>query len=225
MSSLLCSLWIPWLVDLKTILMIQMLKWFNQVEFFIVLFIVFLLSCFYCFFISLSNFDQYKSRFYVILDCCSRSYSVHIDYAKICLGCVQEICLEFVVNVYEYFGWPNTTVWYSWIQSQIYLFCQLYSCVFYHFLGTVERYRVLEKLSDNTMIFHQIHKRVWPSSQRDTVFVSHIRQLGSKEEGERIENEIENAWMVTNWATEHEEAPVSVAKKLHYLFWPRICNH
>ena len=84
---------------------------------------------------------------------------------------------------------------------------------------------MLEKLSDNTMIFHQIHKRVWPSSQRDTVFVSHIRQLGSKEEGERIENEIENAWMVTNWATEHEEAPVSVAKKLHCLFWPRICNH
>ena len=59
------------------------------------------------------------------------------------------------------------------------------------------------------MIFHQIHKRVWPSSQRDTVFASHIRKLGLKEEGERIEKEIENAWIVTNWATEHDDAPVS----------------
>jgi len=72
--------------------------------------------------------------------------------------------------------------------------------------STVERCRVLEKLSDNTIIFHQVHKRVWPSSQRDTVFVSHIRKLGPQEEGERIENEIENAWMVTNWSTEHEDA-------------------
>jgi len=72
--------------------------------------------------------------------------------------------------------------------------------------STVERCRVLEKLSDNTIIFHQVHKRVWPSSQRDTVFVSHIRKLGPQEEGGRIENEIENAWMVTNWSTEHEDA-------------------
>ena len=69
---------------------------------------------------------------------------------------------------------------------------------------------MLENLSDNTIIFHQVHKRVWPSSQRDTVFASHIRKLRPQEEGERIENEIENAWMVTNWSTEHEDAPVSM---------------
>ena len=68
------------------------------------------------------------------------------------------------------------------------------------------------------MIFHQVHKRVWPSSQRDTVFVSHIRKLSSQEEGERIKNEIENAWMVTNWATEHDEAPVSVTIKMIFYF-------
>jgi len=81
--------------------------------------------------------------------------------------------------------------------------------------STVERCRVLEKLSDNTIIFHQVHKRVWPSSQRDTVFVSHIRKLGPQEEGERIENEIENAWMVTNWSTEHEDASVSMNIIVH----------
>ena len=74
---------------------------------------------------------------------------------------------------------------------------------------------MLEKLSDNTIIFHQVHKRVWPSSQRDTVFVSHIRKLGPQEEGERIENEIENAWMVTNWSTEHEDASVSMNIIVH----------
>ncbi|XP_065059472.1 ceramide transfer protein-like [Rhopilema esculentum] len=75
--------------------------------------------------------------------------------------------------------------------------------------STVEKCRVLEKLSDNTMVFHQVHKRVWPSSQRDTVFASHIRKLSLSEEGERLKNEIENAWMVTNWATDHDDAPAN----------------
>ena len=75
-------------------------------------------------------------------------------------------------------------------------------------IATVEKCRILEKLSENTLVFHQVHKRIWPSSQRDTVFVSHIRKLSKKEEGERLKNEIENAWMVTNWASEHQDAPV-----------------
>ena len=67
---------------------------------------------------------------------------------------------------------------------------------------------MIEKLSENTLIFNQLYKRVWPSSQRDTCFVSHLKKLSQEEEGERLENEVANAWMVANFTTEHEEAPV-----------------
>ena len=85
-------------------------------------------------------------------------------------------------------------------------------CLKYHivsyFSGTVDKVKVLEKLADNCIIFHQVHKRIWPSSQRDTCFVCHLRQLSRKEEGEKIENQIGNAWIVTNFSCEHDDAPV-----------------
>eukprot|EP00794_Sanderia_malayensis_P009874 gene9874-10884_t len=73
--------------------------------------------------------------------------------------------------------------------------------------STVEKTKVIEKLSENTLIFHQVHKRVWPSSQRDTCFVSNLRKLTYEDEGERLKNEVANAWLVSNWATDHEDAP------------------
>ncbi|PFX23451.1 Collagen type IV alpha-3-binding protein [Stylophora pistillata] len=36
--------------------------------------------------------------------------------------------------------------------------------------STLESSKVLEQLSESSIIMHQIYKRVWPSSQRDTVF-------------------------------------------------------
>lgn len=70
---------------------------------------------------------------------------------------------------------------------------------------TVEKVKLLEKLSENTAIFQQIHKRIWPSAQRDTCFISHIRQLG-KDEVEKIDKEIGNPWTVMNISMEHEKA-------------------
>ena len=67
---------------------------------------------------------------------------------------------------------------------------------------------MVEKLTENTLIFHQLHKRIWPSAQRDNCFISHIRSL-NKDEFERIEREIGNAWMVTNIPHAHESAVVS----------------
>lgn len=36
--------------------------------------------------------------------------------------------------------------------------------------STLESSKVLEQLSESSIIMHQIYKRVWPSSQRHTVF-------------------------------------------------------
>lgn len=61
--------------------------------------------------------------------------------------------------------------------------------------STVEKFKVLENLDVNTCIFHNLHKRVFPTAQRDACFLSHIRNLG------------DNTWMVQNVSVLHENAP------------------
>ncbi|EDO32697.1 predicted protein [Nematostella vectensis] len=75
--------------------------------------------------------------------------------------------------------------------------------------ATIDYFKVLETLSNSTVIFHQVMKRIWPSSQRDYLFVSHIGNVTPSEEGQRLENEVGCAWMVNNWSVEHPDAPVS----------------
>ena len=74
--------------------------------------------------------------------------------------------------------------------------------------GTLESTRVLEQLSESSVIMHQIYKRVWPSSQRDTVFLSHIREIPSYDAGERQDNEVGRPWIVCNNSLDHPDAPV-----------------
>ena len=69
--------------------------------------------------------------------------------------------------------------------------------------GTLDSSRMIEALSDDTLIFHQVHKRVWPSAQRDTCFWSHIRSVPSA----AANPSDEPIWIVTNYSTEHESAP------------------
>ena len=40
---------------------------------------------------------------------------------------------------------------------------------------TLEQATVLEKVSDDILVFLQLHKRVWPAAQRDALFWSHMR--------------------------------------------------
>ena len=70
---------------------------------------------------------------------------------------------------------------------------------------------VLEKISEDTMIFLQIHKRVWPASQRDALFWSHIRQVPDSQDSDG-----QNIWIVCNNSTDHHSAPVST----HFRCYP-----
>lgn len=74
---------------------------------------------------------------------------------------------------------------------------------------TLDSCKILEQLSDSTLIMHQIYKRVWPSSQRDTVFLSHIREIPAYDAGERQENEVGRPWIVCNYSIEHPDAPIN----------------
>lgn len=75
---------------------------------------------------------------------------------------------------------------------------------------TVEEVTVLEKIAPDTLIFLQLHKRVWPAAQRDALFWSHMRHLGEdaslkkSDSGTYLQTD---SWMVCNKSTKHPDAP------------------
>jgi len=68
--------------------------------------------------------------------------------------------------------------------------------------GTLESTNTVEVVSDDTVITHQTHKRVWPTTQRDAVFWSHIRHIAGNDENSP------DMWMVCNYSTDHDKAQV-----------------
>lgn len=74
---------------------------------------------------------------------------------------------------------------------------------------TLDSSEMIEPISDDTLIFHQTHKRVWPAAQRDTCFWSHIRRFTPKDSSESTtaDGEVLPSWVVVNYSTEHDKAP------------------
>lgn len=68
--------------------------------------------------------------------------------------------------------------------------------------GTLDSTNVVETVAEDTVITHQIHKRVWPTTQRDTVFWSHIRHIPSKTD------KASDIWIVCNYSMDHEKVSV-----------------
>lgn len=69
---------------------------------------------------------------------------------------------------------------------------------------------VLETVSEDTLVFLQTHKRIWPASQRDVIFWSHIRRLPNDQDRDGPD-----IWTVVNNSTEHPDHPVM---ELHWVF-------
>lgn len=65
---------------------------------------------------------------------------------------------------------------------------------------TVENFNIVETLSDNAIIIYQTHKRVWPASQRDVLYMSSIRKIIANNENDP------DTWLVCNFSVEHENA-------------------
>ncbi|XP_035233642.1 ceramide transfer protein-like isoform X1 [Stegodyphus dumicola] len=74
---------------------------------------------------------------------------------------------------------------------------------------TVENMKVVEEIDSKTLIFHQIHKRVWPATQRDALFWSHMRQVPNDED-----KDAHDIWIVCNNSTDHDAAPVGKCVRL-----------
>uniref|UniRef100_A0A2K6TP43 Ceramide transfer protein n=1 Tax=Saimiri boliviensis boliviensis TaxID=39432 RepID=A0A2K6TP43_SAIBB len=68
---------------------------------------------------------------------------------------------------------------------------------------TIENFHVVETLADNAIIIYQTHKRVWPASQRDVLYLSAIRKISAL-----TENDPET-WIVCNFSVDHDSAPLN----------------
>ncbi|OPJ76400.1 hypothetical protein AV530_009656 [Patagioenas fasciata monilis] len=68
---------------------------------------------------------------------------------------------------------------------------------------TIENFHVVENLADNAIIIYQMHKRVWPASQRDVLYLSAIRKIPAFSENDP------ETWIVCNFSVEHDGAPLA----------------
>ncbi|XP_068104817.1 LOW QUALITY PROTEIN: ceramide transfer protein [Hyperolius riggenbachi] len=68
---------------------------------------------------------------------------------------------------------------------------------------TIENFHVVEKLSPNALIVYQTHKRVWPASQRDVLYLSALRMIPAANENET------DTWIVCNFSVDHDSAPLN----------------
>ncbi|XP_061585030.1 ceramide transfer protein-like isoform X2 [Cololabis saira] len=66
---------------------------------------------------------------------------------------------------------------------------------------TIENFNLVETLSDNAVIVYQTHKRVWPASQRDVLYLSAIRKILATNENDP------DTWLVCNFSVDHDSAP------------------
>ncbi|CAF1376338.1 unnamed protein product [Adineta ricciae] len=66
---------------------------------------------------------------------------------------------------------------------------------------TLDSTKIIEVLDPQTVVFYQVHKRVWPAAQRDSCFWSHIRSFTSSDEDQPT-------WLVVNYTTSHLLAPI-----------------
>lgn len=92
---------------------------------------------------------------------------------------------------------------------------------------TIENFHVVEKLSPNAVIVYQTHKRVWPASQRDVLYLSALRMVPAASENET------DTWVVCNFSVDHEGAPlnnrcvrakINIAMICQTLVSPPECN-
>ncbi|TKS84943.1 Collagen type IV alpha-3-binding protein [Collichthys lucidus] len=68
---------------------------------------------------------------------------------------------------------------------------------------TIENFNVVESLSDNAAIVYQTHKRVWPASQRDVLYLSAMRKILANNENDP------DTWLVCNFSVDHDDAQPS----------------
>lgn len=82
--------------------------------------------------------------------------------------------------------------------------------------ATLEQCRTVEWLSEDTLICNNVIKRVWPASQRDALFWSHIRNIQGENE------DSPDSWIVVNYSCDHPNCGVSPSSVCHGVSKPDL---
>ncbi|XP_073998879.1 ceramide transfer protein isoform X1 [Rhodnius prolixus] len=77
---------------------------------------------------------------------------------------------------------------------------------------TLEQMTVVEKISEDTLIFLQVHKRIWPTAQRDALFWSHITHVSDPQD-----HDAQDIWAVVNHSTQLPQYPSKSSKCVRVL--------
>lgn len=64
---------------------------------------------------------------------------------------------------------------------------------------------IVDKIAEDTILFHQIHKRIWPAAQRDATFWSHLTHVPDEEDKSEDSPHI---WATVNNSVELPSHPV-----------------
>lgn len=91
----------------------------------------------------------------------------------------------------------------------------------YEWETTLEKMSVAETIADDTIIFWQIHKSIWPVQQRDALFWSHLTQVPDPNDKDAAQN----IWVVVNNSTDLPEYPPNTGKYIRlFLTVCMICQ-
>lgn len=81
------------------------------------------------------------------------------------------------------------------------------------FSDTVVKVNVVETLDTNTVVLHQLHKKVWPAAQRESLFWSHLEDISHQKDEDAYD-----AWIVCNHNVERDDVPVSLLPIIYSFF-------
>lgn len=86
--------------------------------------------------------------------------------------------------------------------------------------ATLEDMTIVETISKDTLVFLQTHKRIWPASQRDALFWSHMRKVPDDQDPDN-----QDVWIVCNHSTDYPDYPPNVGKCVRiYLTVCLVCQ-
>ena len=73
---------------------------------------------------------------------------------------------------------------------------------------TIDELNVLEEVDDATVIIHQIHKQVWPVTQRDCLYISTLQKI--KNPPPTASGPLpSDTWIVSNFSVDHQQGALA----------------
>lgn len=81
--------------------------------------------------------------------------------------------------------------------------------------ATLDQTKIIETIDNTTLVIHNVFKRIWPSTARETLIIDHMRPITSLHGATESSPNSDGArfagpgWIVVSFSTDHSSVPVS----------------